>query len=305
MTDAPDVTPAARDPYRTVLEVGTTLASSLDVDEVTQTIARQVGEALDVQWCDINEYDAEARTMTYVAVWSEELRGVDVDYVGTVVSLGRPARARRRHPQGRPPRDLRRRRGSGSARARGHGQVRRAGGHGDAARVRRGDARGARRGRVAARPALHRRGEAAAASPRPAGRDRARQRPPVPPAAGPGAPARRAAGRQQDARRVRRHRRGAGGRRAAGRRGRGRLLRHGVRVPAAPRRHRLPRGVRAWAASAGSARRRARECVRARGLPGRARDPRGVRGGAGTHLRRRTCRRTAAGRWRSGGRRRA
>ncbi len=92
MTDA-DVMPAARDPYRIVLEVGTTLASSLDVDEVTQTIARQVGEALDVQWCDINEYDAEARTMTYVAVWSEELRGVDLDYVGTVVSLeDRPER---------------------------------------------------------------------------------------------------------------------------------------------------------------------------------------------------------------------
>ena len=93
MTDAPDVAPAARDPYRTVLEVGTTLASSLDVDEVIQTIARQVGEALDVQWCDINEYDAEARTMTYVAVWSEELRGDRLDYVGTVVSLDdRPER---------------------------------------------------------------------------------------------------------------------------------------------------------------------------------------------------------------------
>ena len=93
MTEAPDVTPAARDPYRTVLEVGTTLASSLDVDEVTQTIARQVGEALDVQWCDINEYDAEARTMTYVAVWSEELRGVDLEYLGTVVDLDdRPER---------------------------------------------------------------------------------------------------------------------------------------------------------------------------------------------------------------------
>ncbi len=32
-------------------------------------------------------------TMTYVAVWSEELRGIDLDYVGTVVSLAdRPAR---------------------------------------------------------------------------------------------------------------------------------------------------------------------------------------------------------------------
>jgi GGDEF domain-containing protein len=93
VTDARAATPASRDPYLTVLEVGTTLASSLDLDEVTQTMARQVGEALDVQWCDINEYDAEARTMTYVAVWSQELRGVDIDYVGTVVNLeDRPER---------------------------------------------------------------------------------------------------------------------------------------------------------------------------------------------------------------------
>ena len=93
MTDAQSAVPGARDPYRAVLEVGTTLASSLDLDEVTQTMARQVGEALDVQWCDINEYDAEARTMTYVAVWSEQLRNADVEYVGTVVSLeDRPER---------------------------------------------------------------------------------------------------------------------------------------------------------------------------------------------------------------------
>ena len=85
--------PAARDPYATVLEVGTTLAASLDLDEVVQTIARQVGEALDVQWCDINEWDPVARTLTYTAVWSEVLRGVDLDYLGTVVSLDdRPER---------------------------------------------------------------------------------------------------------------------------------------------------------------------------------------------------------------------
>jgi diguanylate cyclase (GGDEF)-like protein len=84
---------SGRDPYGVVLEVGTTLAASLDVDEVTQTVARQVGEALDVQWCDINEYDAEARTFTYVAVWSKELRREDLDYLGTVVSLDdRPER---------------------------------------------------------------------------------------------------------------------------------------------------------------------------------------------------------------------
>ena len=94
MTDPRDQsTPAARDPYPTVLEVGTTLAASLDLDEVVQTIARQVGEALDVQWCDINEYDPEGRTFTYTAVWSEALRGVDLDYLGTVISLDdRPER---------------------------------------------------------------------------------------------------------------------------------------------------------------------------------------------------------------------
>lgn len=94
MTEPLDASvPAARDPYATVLEVGTTLAVSLDLDEVVQTIARQVGEALDVQWCDINEWDPVARTFTYTAVWSEDLRGVDIDYVGTVVSLDdRPER---------------------------------------------------------------------------------------------------------------------------------------------------------------------------------------------------------------------
>ena len=94
MTDAPTAAPSpAQDPYRTVLHVGTTLVASLDPDEVMQTIARQVAEALDVQSCDINEYDPVARTMTYVAVWSEELSGVDLDYIGTVVSLDeRPQR---------------------------------------------------------------------------------------------------------------------------------------------------------------------------------------------------------------------
>jgi len=84
---------AARDPYQIVLDVGTTLAASLDPDEVVQAIARQVGEALDVQWCDINEYDPAARTITYAAVWAEELRDEDLEYLGTVVSLDdRPER---------------------------------------------------------------------------------------------------------------------------------------------------------------------------------------------------------------------
>lgn len=84
---------APPDPYQTVFEVGATLIASLDLDQVFATIARQVGEALDVQLCDINEYDPEANTMTYVAVWSEKLRDEDLEYLGTVVSLDeRPER---------------------------------------------------------------------------------------------------------------------------------------------------------------------------------------------------------------------
>lgn len=80
-------------PFETAYQVGTTLSASLDLDEVLASIARQVGEAMDVQWCDINEYDAGAGTMTYVAVWSEQLRREDTDYLGTVVSLAeRPER---------------------------------------------------------------------------------------------------------------------------------------------------------------------------------------------------------------------
>ncbi|MEI6726803.1 MAG: diguanylate cyclase, partial [Actinomycetes bacterium] len=81
------------DPFETAYQVGTTLSASLDLDEVLASIARQVGEAMDVRWCDINEYDAAAGTMTYAAVWSEQLRREDTDYVGTVVSMAeRPER---------------------------------------------------------------------------------------------------------------------------------------------------------------------------------------------------------------------
>jgi GGDEF domain-containing protein len=81
------------DPFETAYQVGTTLSASLDLDEVLASIAHQVGEAMDVRWCDINEYDADAGTMTYAAVWSEHLSREDTDYVGTVVSMAeRPER---------------------------------------------------------------------------------------------------------------------------------------------------------------------------------------------------------------------
>ena len=79
--------------YRTVFETGARLTGLTDPDGALWFIVREVGKALDVRWCDINEYDAEARVLRYLAVWSRHLRKVDLDYVGTVVSLDeRPGR---------------------------------------------------------------------------------------------------------------------------------------------------------------------------------------------------------------------
>ena len=46
-----------RDAAQIVLEVGSTLTSSLVLEHVLHTIARQVGEALDVTSVDIHDYD--------------------------------------------------------------------------------------------------------------------------------------------------------------------------------------------------------------------------------------------------------
>jgi diguanylate cyclase (GGDEF)-like protein len=78
---------AAADPYQVVFEVGATLIGSLDLDHVFATIARQVGEALDVQYCDIHEFDIANDAMTCVAVWTPEPDPEEEAYVGTVVPL--------------------------------------------------------------------------------------------------------------------------------------------------------------------------------------------------------------------------
>ena len=190
--------------------------------------------------------------MTYVAVWSEELRGVDLEYLGTVVSLDDRPERDAVDPQRRPPRGVHRRRRSGPRRARGHDPVRREGRHGDAAHVRRRDASGVL-GVVESR--RDRRftdgGEGAAAPARAAGGDGDRQRAPVPPAAGAGAPPGYPARREPGARRLRGPRRGADRPRPPGEGCRGRVVRHGLRVPAAPRRARLPRGALAGPAPSG------------------------------------------------------
>ncbi|MGO8683973.1 MAG: diguanylate cyclase [Thermoleophilia bacterium] len=55
------------------------------LDDVLATIAQQVGEALSVSSCDIHEYDAATRRLTYVACWSRDgVSQLDLDYIGTV-----------------------------------------------------------------------------------------------------------------------------------------------------------------------------------------------------------------------------
>ncbi len=71
-----------------IAEVGATLVSSLVLEDVLATVARQVGEALGVGTVDIQDYSAERDELTYEAFWSRE-RATDEElaYVGTVINL--------------------------------------------------------------------------------------------------------------------------------------------------------------------------------------------------------------------------
>jgi diguanylate cyclase (GGDEF)-like protein len=68
-------------------DVGATLASSLDADDILSTVARQIGEVMDVWSCDIWDYDASQKRLTYAATWARELKPNDLDYVGTTYTI--------------------------------------------------------------------------------------------------------------------------------------------------------------------------------------------------------------------------
>jgi diguanylate cyclase (GGDEF)-like protein len=86
------LTKPARSASQVVFEVGATLSAELDLDTVPATVARQIGEAMDVWSCDIHDYSKDENTLTYAAVWAAELTEDDLAYVGTVISLDdRPA----------------------------------------------------------------------------------------------------------------------------------------------------------------------------------------------------------------------
>ncbi len=63
------------------------ISSSVDLDEVLSTVARTAGELLGSQECQIQEYDADANTVTPVTLWERDPHEGARDSIGQVFSL--------------------------------------------------------------------------------------------------------------------------------------------------------------------------------------------------------------------------
>jgi diguanylate cyclase (GGDEF)-like protein len=73
---------------RAVLELSATLASSLVLEDVLATVARRVGEIMDVWWVDIWNYSSERDALVYEAYWCRGgVSDEDRAFVGTVTPL--------------------------------------------------------------------------------------------------------------------------------------------------------------------------------------------------------------------------
>ncbi len=73
---------------RAVLELSATLASSLVLEDVLATVARRVGEIMDVWWVDIWNYSSERDALVYEAYWCcGGMSDEDRAFVGTVTPL--------------------------------------------------------------------------------------------------------------------------------------------------------------------------------------------------------------------------
>jgi HD-GYP domain-containing protein (c-di-GMP phosphodiesterase class II) len=80
--------PTQTDALALVREVTAAVASTHDVDEVLQRIARLTGQAVDVTECDIYEYDARARRLTATATWSTiSTPQIDADWLGDTLDI--------------------------------------------------------------------------------------------------------------------------------------------------------------------------------------------------------------------------
>jgi diguanylate cyclase (GGDEF)-like protein len=76
-----------RDPYELACEVGAAITASLALDDVLQTVARLVANALDVWEVDLHEYYPETGTLVGSAMWAEELTPEDEAWLGTTATL--------------------------------------------------------------------------------------------------------------------------------------------------------------------------------------------------------------------------
>ncbi len=73
---------------RDVLELAATLASNLVLEDVLSTVARRIGEIMDVWWVDIWNYSRERDALVYEAYWCRGgVSDDDLAYVGTVTPL--------------------------------------------------------------------------------------------------------------------------------------------------------------------------------------------------------------------------
>ena len=81
---------------RAVLELGAMLASSLVLEDVLATVARRIGEIMDVWWVDIWNYSSERDALIYEAYWCRDgVTDEDLAYVGTVTPLAERPEFRR------------------------------------------------------------------------------------------------------------------------------------------------------------------------------------------------------------------
>ncbi len=70
-----------------LLESTRAISSSVDLDDVLNTVARTAAELLGSQECQIQEYDAVANTVTPVTLWERDLYDGARDSIGQVFSL--------------------------------------------------------------------------------------------------------------------------------------------------------------------------------------------------------------------------
>lgn len=80
----------AGNPFGAILDVSAALVSSLDLDDVFDTVAERIGEAMMVWGVEIQSYDTAAGTLTHEASWCHAgLSDGDRERLGETVELGR------------------------------------------------------------------------------------------------------------------------------------------------------------------------------------------------------------------------